>query len=103
MVWRSGSHLGFLLAAILPTTPWFFPIFLRFPPDLRSVGLARRRLSTSLSALPAAARDFVEEAVRLCRPREVLLCDGSEEEGKELLRGLQDDGVLHPLPKYDNW
>nr|2FAF_A Chain A, Phosphoenolpyruvate carboxykinase [Gallus gallus]2FAF_B Chain B, Phosphoenolpyruvate carboxykinase [Gallus gallus]2FAH_A Chain A, Phosphoenolpyruvate carboxykinase [Gallus gallus]2FAH_B Chain B, Phosphoenolpyruvate carboxykinase [Gallus gallus]2FAH_C Chain C, Phosphoenolpyruvate carboxykinase [Gallus gallus]2FAH_D Chain D, Phosphoenolpyruvate carboxykinase [Gallus gallus]2QZY_A Chain A, Phosphoenolpyruvate carboxykinase [GTP] [Gallus gallus]2QZY_B Chain B, Phosphoenolpyruvate car len=59
-------------------------------------------LSTSLSALPAAARDFVEEAVRLCRPREVLLCDGSEEEGKELLRGLQDDGVLHPLPKYDN-
>ena len=82
---------------------FFFPIFLRFPPDLRSVGLARRRLSTSLSALPAAARDFVEEAVRLCRPREVLLCDGSEEEGKELLRGLQDDGVLHPLPKYDNW
>ncbi|XP_074878211.1 uncharacterized protein LOC142027956 [Buteo buteo] len=57
----------------------------------------------ALGALPPPARQFVEEGVRLCRPRALHLCDGSPAEGAALLSQLQADGVvLHPLPKYDN-
>uniref|UniRef100_A0A663F5S7 phosphoenolpyruvate carboxykinase (GTP) n=1 Tax=Aquila chrysaetos chrysaetos TaxID=223781 RepID=A0A663F5S7_AQUCH len=56
----------------------------------------------ALGALPPPARQFVEEGVRLCRPRALHLCDGSPAEGAALLSQLQAEGVLHPLPKYDN-
>ncbi|KAM9167095.1 phosphoenolpyruvate carboxykinase [GTP], mitochondrial-like, partial [Mergus octosetaceus] len=73
----------------------------------RSGGSGRRTLRRglhggALAALPPPARAFVEEGARLCRPRALQLCDGSEEEGRALLRGLQEDGTLLPLPKYDN-
>ncbi|XP_068777785.1 phosphoenolpyruvate carboxykinase [GTP], mitochondrial [Struthio camelus] len=55
-----------------------------------------------LGALPGRVRAFVEEGARLCRPRALHVCDGSEAEGAALLAQLQADGVLHPLPKYEN-
>ncbi|XP_071888188.1 LOW QUALITY PROTEIN: phosphoenolpyruvate carboxykinase [GTP], mitochondrial-like [Anas platyrhynchos] len=56
----------------------------------------------ALAALPPPAHAFVEEGARLCQPRALRLCDVSEKEGRELLRGLQEDGTLLPLPKYEN-
>lgn len=52
--------------------------------------------------LPPPARAFVEEGARLCRPRAVRLCDGSAAEGSALLEGLRQEGLLLPLPKYEN-
>ncbi len=40
---------------------------------------------------------WIEEAIRLCRPDQVHLCDGSEEEYQSLAQKLVDTGVFVPL------
>ncbi|XP_066843572.1 phosphoenolpyruvate carboxykinase [GTP], mitochondrial isoform X1 [Anser cygnoides] len=65
-------------------------------------GFGRGLHGGALSALPPPARAFVEEGARLCRPRAVRLCDGSAAEGSALLEGLRQEGLLLPLPKYEN-
>ncbi|XP_032050110.1 LOW QUALITY PROTEIN: phosphoenolpyruvate carboxykinase [GTP], mitochondrial-like [Aythya fuligula] len=93
----SGNKLGFSPQGL----PLLFEraVFtLAWAESLLLAGAARG----ALAARPPPARDFVEEGARLCRPRALRLCDGSEEEGRELLRGLQEDGTLLPLPKYEN-
>lgn len=92
---------------------FFFPPFFPFfsppgaspvsPPGGFSAGGSRRKAGKRWGFCPPPARQFVEEGVRLCRPRALRLCDGSPAEGAALLSQLQADGVLHPLPKYDNW
>ncbi|XP_010571453.1 PREDICTED: phosphoenolpyruvate carboxykinase [GTP], mitochondrial-like [Haliaeetus leucocephalus] len=74
----------------------------RVPPRRLFSGGVPTEGGEALGALPPPARQFVEEGVRLCRPRALRLCDGSPAEGAALLSQLQAEGVLHPLPKYDN-
>lgn len=74
----------------------------RVPPRRGLSGGVPPEGGEGLGALPAPARRFVEEGARLCRPRALRLCDGSPEEGAALLAQLQAEGILHPLPKYDN-
>ncbi|XP_014207920.1 phosphoenolpyruvate carboxykinase [GTP] [Copidosoma floridanum] len=52
--------------------------------------------------LAPKVRAFIEEAVRLCRPDDVYVCDGSDLENKQLLKLLENKGTIQPLPKYDN-
>ena len=40
---------------------------------------------------------FIQEVIDLCRPKDVHLCDGSEEEEKNLLNALVKKGVFVPL------
>ncbi|XP_069735220.1 phosphoenolpyruvate carboxykinase [GTP], mitochondrial-like [Phaenicophaeus curvirostris] len=77
------------------------------PPPSRGLtwgagGSAPHLGGADLASLPAAARRFVEEGVELCRPSGVHLCDGSKEEGDALVALLREQGVLHPVPKYEN-
>ncbi|XP_069630514.1 phosphoenolpyruvate carboxykinase [GTP], mitochondrial isoform X2 [Haliaeetus albicilla] len=72
------------------------------PPAAFQRGGSRRKAGKRWGLCPPPARQFVEEGVRLCRPRALRLCDGSPAEGAALLSQLQAEGVLHPLPKYDN-
>ena len=53
--------------------------------------------------LAPKVRAYVEEAIRLCRPDDVYICDGSEAENKQLLKLLEKRGTIQPLPKYENW
>lgn len=53
--------------------------------------------------LAPKVRAFIEEAVKLCRPDDVYICDGSETENAQLLKMLESRGTIQPLPKYDNW
>lgn len=55
--------------------------------------------------LPLApkVRAFIEEAVRLCRPDDVYICDGSDAENAQMLKMLESKGTIQALPKYDNW
>lgn len=53
--------------------------------------------------LAPKVRAFIEEAVRLCRPDDVYICDGSEAENVQMLKMLENRGTIQPLPKYDNW
>jgi phosphoenolpyruvate carboxykinase (GTP) len=48
-------------------------------------------------SIPAAAREWVQEIVALCRPRDVHWCDGSEAEREALTRRAVDEGVLLEL------
>ncbi|XP_018332912.1 phosphoenolpyruvate carboxykinase [GTP] [Agrilus planipennis] len=52
--------------------------------------------------MPPNVREFVEEYVALCKPKEVYICDGSETENSILLNKLQKQGTIIPLPKYEN-
>ncbi len=53
--------------------------------------------------LPPKVKTFVDETVSLCQPDSVYICDGSESEYSSLLSQAQQDGLIKPLPKYENW
>lgn len=46
---------------------------------------------------------FLEHDVELCQPDKIHICDGSDEEFKELLQLLVDEKIAVPLPKMENW
>uniref|UniRef100_H2YVR9 phosphoenolpyruvate carboxykinase (GTP) n=1 Tax=Ciona savignyi TaxID=51511 RepID=H2YVR9_CIOSA len=46
--------------------------------------------------------NFIVEKEKICLPDQIHICDGSETENKELLKQMQKDGEIKPLPKYDN-
>lgn len=52
--------------------------------------------------LNAKVRAFVEESVIMCQPDKIHIVDGSERENTNLLKYLQEQGTITPLPKYDN-
>uniref|UniRef100_A0A2S2QI07 Phosphoenolpyruvate carboxykinase n=1 Tax=Sipha flava TaxID=143950 RepID=A0A2S2QI07_9HEMI len=60
-----------------------------------------RKLSV-VSLLPNKLRQFVEESVRLCRPSDVYVCDGSEAENSMLIDRLLENRTIVALPKYKN-
>lgn len=52
--------------------------------------------------LSPKVRSFIEESVVLCQPSQVHICDGSDREYNMLIRLLQEQGTIVPLPKYEN-
>ncbi|XP_044735832.1 phosphoenolpyruvate carboxykinase [GTP]-like isoform X2 [Chrysoperla carnea] len=56
----------------------------------------------NLVNLPTNLREFIEENVSLCQPESIHICDGSEQENAQLLRLMQKNGTIEPLPKYEN-
>lgn len=55
-----------------------------------------------LNGLSPKVRAFIEESVLLCQPETIHICDGSNREYMMLLRLLQNQGTIVPLPKYEN-
>jgi phosphoenolpyruvate carboxykinase (GTP) len=53
-------------------------------------------------ALPTRVRRYISENVRLCRPKGVYICDGSEEEAEEITEKMVNRGLLTKLDKYEN-
>uniref|UniRef100_A0A1B0A7D8 Phosphoenolpyruvate carboxykinase [GTP] n=1 Tax=Glossina pallidipes TaxID=7398 RepID=A0A1B0A7D8_GLOPL len=56
----------------------------------------------SVNRLTPGVKAFVEDAVALCQPDQVHICDGSEMENKMLLKLMVEKGTIMPLPKYEN-
>lgn len=56
------------------------------------------------NALPASARKFIAENVRLCKPKGIYICDGSDEEAEEITEKMVQRGLLTKLEneKYEN-
>lgn len=48
------------------------------------------------------ARKFIEESVKLMKPKAVHICDGSKQEADEIIRQMVNDGMLRQLKAYDN-
>ena len=59
--------------------------------------------SKFLTELPKSVRQFVEEKAEICKPENIVVCDGSDEEFKKLADLLQKDGVFIKLKKLKNW
>ena len=55
------------------------------------------------SVLPVDVQAFIADNVRLCRPKGVYLCDGSEQEAEEITEKMVERGMLFKLDKYENW
>lgn len=65
-----------------------------------SVGV---RSLASIPSLPPAVADFVKGAVDECKPANVYVVTGSAEESAHILAGLEKEGMVKKLPKYENW
>lgn len=65
-----------------------------------SVGV---RSLTSFPSLPPAVADFVKGAVDECKPAHVHVVTGTPEETANILAGLEKEGMVKRLNKYDNW
>lgn len=74
------------------------------PPQL-SGGLrySAKVVQGTLDSLPQAVREFVESNAKLCWPDQIHICDGSEDENRQLLGRMEEEGVIKRLRKYDNW
>uniref|UniRef100_A0A8C8GGY9 phosphoenolpyruvate carboxykinase (GTP) n=1 Tax=Oncorhynchus tshawytscha TaxID=74940 RepID=A0A8C8GGY9_ONCTS len=64
-----------------------------------SVGV---RSLASIPSLPPAVADFVKGAVDECKPANVHVVTGSAEESAHILAGLEKEGMVKKLPKYEN-
>lgn len=65
-----------------------------------SVGV---RSLASVPSLPSAVADFVKGAVEECKPSNVHVVTGTPEETANILAGLEKEGMVKRLPKYENW
>lgn len=65
-----------------------------------SVGV---RSLASIPSLPPAVADFVKGAVEECKPTNVHVVTGTPEETANILAGLERDGMVKKLSKYENW
>ena len=48
-------------------------------------------------------KSFIEECVKLCKPDEVYICDGTLAENEQMLKLLERKGTIEQLSKYENW
>lgn len=76
------------------------PFFFRHGGVGASVGV---RSLASIPSLPPAVADFVKGAVDECKPAGVHVVTGTPEETANILAGLEKEGMVKKLPKYDNW
>lgn len=65
-------------------------------------GVGLRSLA-SVPSLPPTVADFVKGAVDECKPSNVHVVTGTAEETATILAGLEREGMVKRLPKYENW
>lgn len=73
------------------------------PPQLQNgLNFSAKVIQGTLDSLPAAVREFVEHNVKLCQPDHIHICDGSEQENRQLLDQMEEQGTIKRLKKYEN-
>ncbi|XP_066090766.1 phosphoenolpyruvate carboxykinase, cytosolic [GTP] [Saccopteryx bilineata] len=73
------------------------------PPQLQNgLNFSAKVVQGSLDSLPQAVREFVESSAKLCQPDHIHICDGSEDENRQLLHQMEEQGTIKRLKKYDN-
>uniref|UniRef100_A0A7N8X0G8 phosphoenolpyruvate carboxykinase (GTP) n=1 Tax=Mastacembelus armatus TaxID=205130 RepID=A0A7N8X0G8_9TELE len=60
------------------------------------------RSLASIPSLPSAVAEFVKGAVQECKPANVHVVTGTLEETANILAGLEKEGMIKKLPKYEN-
>lgn len=59
--------------------------------------LAKRNFTTLAGITNPKLKSWIQETAALCKPVDIKVCDGSEEESQELQKLLVDTGVFKPL------
>nr|XP_036862245.1 phosphoenolpyruvate carboxykinase, cytosolic [GTP] isoform X2 [Manis javanica] len=73
------------------------------PPQLQNgLNFSAKVIQGTLDSLPQAVREFVENSAKLCQPDHIHICDGSEEENRQLLDHMEERGMVKRLKKYNN-
>ncbi|XP_036915859.1 phosphoenolpyruvate carboxykinase, cytosolic [GTP] isoform X2 [Sturnira hondurensis] len=73
------------------------------PPRIQNgLNFSAKVVQGTLDSLPRAVREFVENSAKLCQPECIHICDGSEEENRQLLHQMEEEGTIRRLQKYDN-
>lgn len=70
--------------------------------DVLGAAVGVRSLA-SVPSLPKAVAEFVSDAVAECNPARVHVVTGTAEETSDILAGLEKEGMVKKLPKYENW
>jgi phosphoenolpyruvate carboxykinase (GTP) len=52
--------------------------------------------------LPPHVAAYVHKKAELCQPKDIVVCDGSEEENADLLQYMNKEGLVKRLTKYEN-
>ncbi|ETE62568.1 Phosphoenolpyruvate carboxykinase, cytosolic [GTP], partial [Ophiophagus hannah] len=55
-----------------------------------------------LKSLAPNVRKFIESNAKLCQPKAIHICDGSEDENKKILELMVEQGMIKKLRKYEN-
>lgn len=61
------------------------------------------RSLASVPSLPKAVAEFVSDAIGECKPAKVHVVTGTADETANILAGLEKEGMVKKLPKYENW
>uniref|UniRef100_A0A8D0DQN2 Phosphoenolpyruvate carboxykinase, cytosolic [GTP] n=1 Tax=Salvator merianae TaxID=96440 RepID=A0A8D0DQN2_SALMN len=72
-------------------------------PQLKNrMGFTLKVIQGDLKSLAPGVKDFIEHSAELCQPEAVHICTGSEDENKEILDLLVEQGIIRKLGKYEN-
>ncbi|XP_071957603.1 phosphoenolpyruvate carboxykinase, cytosolic [GTP]-like isoform X2 [Antedon mediterranea] len=58
--------------------------------------------SMTVNDLRPHVKEYVLEKAELCKPDSIYICDGSEEEEQQLLKLMEEEGMIKRLTKYEN-
>uniref|UniRef100_A0A8C3RP64 Phosphoenolpyruvate carboxykinase, cytosolic [GTP] n=1 Tax=Chelydra serpentina TaxID=8475 RepID=A0A8C3RP64_CHESE len=72
-------------------------------PQLKTrLNITPRLIQGNLKSLSQEVRYFIESNAKLCQPARIHICDGSEEENKNILDIMVEQGMIKKLKKYEN-
>ncbi|CAK9809771.1 Phosphoenolpyruvate carboxykinase [GTP] [Anthophora plagiata] len=59
-------------------------------------------LNTLVGPIAPKLRSYIEKCASICCPKDIYICDGSDSEYNHLLKLLEKNKTILPLPKYEN-
>ncbi|XP_005305892.2 phosphoenolpyruvate carboxykinase, cytosolic [GTP] isoform X2 [Chrysemys picta bellii] len=72
-------------------------------PQLKTrLNIIPQLIQGDLKSLSQEVRYFIESNAKLCQPARIHICDGSEEENKNILDIMVEQGMIKKLKKYEN-
>lgn len=74
------------------------------PPQVQArMNATPKVVQGDLKSLAPNVRKFIESNAKLCQPKAIHICDGSEDENKKILELMVEQGMIKKLRKYENW
>ncbi|XP_032073189.1 phosphoenolpyruvate carboxykinase, cytosolic [GTP] [Thamnophis elegans] len=73
------------------------------PPQVKTrMNATPKVVQGDFKSLAPNVRKFIESNAKLCQPKAIHICDGSEDENKKILELMVEQGMIKKLRKYEN-